>query len=1130
MKIRNYFLSILTMYLLLAGNLLAQKAVQLTPLWKTDVKSFLENSPVLAHLTGSDESQVIVAGREDLIALDSNGGELWRYRSSGRYMMSPSVLEIKGKSTLIFTSDNSGNLRCHNSKGRVVWETKLAAATSWSAPILTDLNEDGHYLVIQGDESGAIYAFDALTGKPVWKTVIKGKPSGGAVGDLDGQKGLEIAYLTTDGFLTVLHSDGSPYWEQNIGGTSQTWGTAAPVIFVAADGSPRIFAASNDGDAYAFAGSGKQLWKKSVKGAVAATLSAGDIDQDGVADLFLITQLGVIYRFTENGQLLWNIDMQGRTLGSGSIIDLNGDGKLEYIFCTQDGHLQALDLHGTPVFDYNFGHRTINATPAFGQVSKKSAGLEMVIAGGESGLVYCFRSSAPDQAKQQWTTYGGNEKKQNFRGGLVSSSQLSMIPIHLNWNELYLGEDICFDLYNPNSTDELISAEASCTHPDGKYQSVTSKLAGHHSQIFLPFNGLAPGNYHFKWSLSSPTGKLLLAGERDINLTPFLNEKNIVQASLHHLKEMSDLALSKRPDLAESLSQEAAAIDRQSEQLQPLQELSLAGNQPEKFDIVEMSAALTRKAKKAIQVAELADASLNLASNTTLLPFEGELWESRMREDALPVKAELKIALSRTMVTGENEPVSLNLFNLLGREITARIVTDSLPAGFRITLQHAVPTVDGLGKLAWDALPEMDESSTLSIPSRSSKEIWINILCAPTIKSGHYKIPIVIQALNGAEVLNGPKSPQSVAAPVVRVEINLEVLNFKMAPKGTLRLCAWGNYDAASIRDLLDHENTVFIVPQGKSTGNSTLYDFSDQNKIVDELKGNDAFVLISGIPDMISEEHMDQTSEKLNTYLEKLTEHLASKGVDKKHFAFYPYDEPGGTGWTLVNKVVDFAKLVKAKDPELLVYVDGGGEAPMFKSMQPYVDIWCLGYNVLPEKSPVMDIVRKDPGGALWTYDCSYSYARPVGPNIKNINLVGQYRISALAAFRWNATGIGYWSYNLGDDLWGRVALEYPLVYKGITKPIDSRRWEAVRESVEDYRILVSIKALLDDKSANIRPETRKKADQLFRNLTSLIDQSDKEMKMGMSRAVMDVTNSEEAIRQLRKELMECVKSFANE
>jgi hypothetical protein len=51
---------------------------------------------------------------------------------------------------------------------------------------------------------------------------------------------------------------------------------------------------------------------------------------------------------------------------------------------------------------------------------------------------------------------------------------------------------------------------------------------------------------------------------------------------------------------------------------------------------------------------------------------------------------------------------------------------------------------------------------------------------------------------------------------------------------------------------------------------------------------------------------------------------------------------------------------MVKAKDPELLVYMDGGGEAPMFKAMQPYLDVWCVGYNELPNKSPVMDIVRK--------------------------------------------------------------------------------------------------------------------------------------------------------------------------
>jgi len=1110
-----------------SGLLQAQTKVNLTQLWKTDVKSFLENSPVLAHLTGGDESQVIVAGREDLIALDGNGNEIWKYRSKGRYMMSPSVWEQKGKLPLIYTADFGGYLRCNDSKGKVQWETKLNAPCTWSSPVVADLREDGVTTIVQGDESGSIFAFEALSGKPVWKSAIKGMPSSAAVGELDGKKGLEIVYLSTTGILTVLHPDGTIFWEQNIGGTCQTWGNSAPVIFVASDGQPRVFAASGNGEAFCFSANGARLWSRHVKGAVASTLSAGDFDQNGVADLFLITQLGVIYRFTENGELLWNIDMQGRTLGSGSLIDLNGDGELEYTFCTQDGHLQALDQNGMIVFDYNFGHRTINETPTFGEISKKSGGLEMVLTGGESGLVYCFKTSSPLGTKKQWITAGGSETKRNFSSCLTSKSQLSMIPLHLNWNELYLGEDICFDVFNPNTTDDLISIEASCTHPDGKFQSVTSKLAGHHSQIFLPFNGKAPGTYHFKWSLTSPTGKLLLSGDRTVNITPFLNEKTLVQSCLKRLRETGIQAQKHRSDLADALFQEAETIELQYKMLQPQQETSLAGNQPEQGDITVKSNELTKRTQKAIKIAELAEASLSLAENTTLIPFEGDLWENKEREDALPVSASNSIILASSMVAGEKEPISLNLFNLIGRNVSARIEADSVPEGIKLDLHHSVATMDAFGKPAWDAIPELDESHIVSIPSLSTKEIWITISCASGTKAGHYKIPVVIRALNGIGVQNGPASPQNVALPIVRAEIELDILNFDMAPQGAIRLCAWGSYDKASIRNLLDHGNTVFVVPQGKSKGNLKEFDFTALDKIVDELINNDVFLLLSGLPDVINESELGGSDAGLNLYLDKLTAHLASKGIDKKHFAFYPYDEPGGIGWSVINKLVSFAKMVKAKDPELLVYMDGGGEAPMFKAMQPYLDVWCVGYNELPNKSPVMDIVRNDPGSMLWSYDCSYSYARPMGPNIKSINIVGQFRISALAAFRWNATGIGYWSYNLGDDMWGRTMMEYPLVYKGAGKPINSRRWEAVREGIEDYRILVSLKARLQQNPTTLSLDTKKKIEQLLKSVTDLIDQSDREMKLGMSGKVMDVTNSEEAVRKIRNEMMECVRQL---
>jgi hypothetical protein len=110
---------------------------------------------------------------------------------------------------------------------------------------------------------------------------------------------------------------------------------------------------------------------------------------------------------------------------------------------------------------------------------------------------------------------------------------------------------------------------------------------------------------------------------------------------------------------------------------------------------------------------------------------------------------------------------------------------------------------------------------------------------------------------------------------------------------------------------------------------------------------------------------------------------------------------------------------------------------------------------------------------------------------------------------------------------MWGRIALEYPLVYKGTTKPINSRRWEAVRESIEDYRIVNSLKALRDQNGSTLTSESKNRIDTLLLSIYSFIDQSDKEMKLGMSRKVMDVTNSEEAVIKLRKELMDCIRSI---
>ncbi|MCE1197769.1 MAG: DUF4091 domain-containing protein, partial [Marinilabiliales bacterium] len=578
-------------------------------------------------------------------------------------------------------------------------------------------------------------------------------------------------------------------------------------------------------------------------------------------------------------------------------------------------------------------------------------------------------------------------------------------------------------------------------------------------------------------------------------------------------------------DLATSLRSEAHNLESQIQLVHPLMEQSISSKEEGNASQGEAIHALVQRAKRDQQMANDIERCLAKEGNTTLLLAEGKLWETRARDFYLSDHAESTLQIKREMVKGETESISIDMTNVLGRTIYAQISTDSIPAGIHLSLHQSVPTADATGQLSWDALPELGESATTQIGPNSTQELFLKLNCSAEVKPGHYHFPILIRALNGNKVQTSAGSPKNVPLPASSVMIDLDLYDFDMASKGAIRLCAWGSYDKASIQDLLDHGNTVFVLPHGKTSKDHLTTDFSEMDKVLDSVLGQDVFILLSGLPNVLTEEDLGKDRPEFNAYLDRLLSHLATKGIDKSHFAMYPYDEPGGAGWTIVNKLVLFGKMTKAKDPDLLIYMDGGGEAPMFQAMAPYLDIWCVGYNALPEQSAAMEVIRKDKGSRLWSYDCSYSYARPMGPNIKNINIIGQFRMSALAAYRWHANGIGYWSYNLGDDIWGRTMMEYPLVYKGHSKPVDSRRWEAVREGTEDFRILVALKDLLGRLSSEKKKILQNRIDELETSINHWIDQSDGEMKLGLSRKVLDVTNSEETVHRIRKELMDCVR-----
>src|SRR5207249_6915019 len=183
----------------------------------------------------------------------------------------------------------------------------------------------------------------------------------------------------------------------------------------------------------------------------------------------------------------------------------------------------------------------------------------------------------------------------------------------------------------------------------------------------------------------------------------------------------------------------------------------------------------------------------------------------------LPPEAVNPLHLRHVAVPGEHEPVPLSLLNVTDHELVVRVLIDGATNGVVVTPQRSVGVPTSLGEISWDALPKLDDSSSLTIPSLSSRELWLDINLAEA-KPCEQLIRVRFQALNGAGVLDAPPNPHTVPPPETTVDITLRILPFTMARPGEFRLCTWGAPEEKQVADLLAHGNNVFCVsmPQPK--------------------------------------------------------------------------------------------------------------------------------------------------------------------------------------------------------------------------------------------------------------------------------------------------------------------------
>jgi outer membrane protein assembly factor BamB len=201
----------LVFFAFLDGDLVAVDATSGKPVWKRNLHSHLESSPMAVGGTlylGTDTTDVVALRARD-------GKSLWRFNSPGAIKASPSYHDGR-----IYVADYEGSMfALVAADGKPVWRTNTTRVPPFgeggffSSPAIAF----GHVYAARDD--GTVFAFDQKTGKISWSfptgDYVYGSP---AVARVPGTPPSVYIGSENGRFYALGALDGKPRWHYDVGG------------------------------------------------------------------------------------------------------------------------------------------------------------------------------------------------------------------------------------------------------------------------------------------------------------------------------------------------------------------------------------------------------------------------------------------------------------------------------------------------------------------------------------------------------------------------------------------------------------------------------------------------------------------------------------------------------------------------------------------------------------------------------------------------------------------------------------------------------------------------------------------------------------------------------------------------
>ncbi|NLP10615.1 PQQ-binding-like beta-propeller repeat protein, partial [bacterium] len=1029
----------------------------------------VDTSPGVCDLNGDGSLDIIVcstAGR--ITAVDAQGKQQWYY-DARQTISNPPALWMARRQPRVTVVTNPGKVICLDGRsGSRLWDYSMPAEVDWgsTAPVAADMNGDGVVELVVADRTGNLICLSD-DGSLQWSARCDGGlNSAPALADINADGEMEILLGSAKSPLICFSHTGQELWRAPQSAGS---GSSPVVTDLESDGAPEIVVGIEDGLAV-YSRTGKRLWHHRMKKPVHDAIAVADIDDDDRKEIVVADLFGHVACLEDNGAVKWTANAEQRVRRSPAIADIDGDSVVEILIGGYSAALHIFDPDGNLKERFPL-HASMNAMPTVVDFKGNEQKTVLCAAGSRMSAISWMAGPPQRSSPALWTFYRVDSGRTGSDFIAAPSRQPRITAI--DYGPMYIGANhLKVTVKNPAS--EPLQLALALEGNNAGAQESTIRSADSVFTAILPYslNGQSAVNLTFKCRLSS--GKKRLASrEKSFYVIPFAKDLADLSTTLADI----EAAIPTLPDQA-FVQEQLLVLNHRFTRI--AEKSRTAGTLPviQRSALQEDVAALRTDANRWLATARAAakaGTALAIYGANPWAPFGGmeEIVEGR----TWPAARKLEC------FGNEIESAAFNIANFSGQSMTVLISMDPLrsaadsnqvlaPAGvfsFHEVLNVPTETLD----YSADALPVIGQARTLVIPAWEMRQLWINVH-SDSLPAGDWRCTLRVHTLQ-------------IESQATSASLTIKRWPFSPAQPQPLRLCHWGyvhtsllkDQPQAALEDQISHGTNVFVAtgdqaPQARYDEEGNLVgaiNFSTHDEYMSR-HAQHGIILFFNYQTALKgpAPHFSPAWAKAyKAWLRVWVQHLQELGVGYENYALYPIDEPG-LNEGLVEAFIQYAKPVREVNPSVQIYTDPVERATLqeLQKMAPYVDIWCPNRNgYLLHQGAEKLAFLKSTGSTVWTYECE--------GNAKHQSPLGYYRAQSWLTWFRGLTGIGFWSYcthNKNPWFMPDGGHDYLLIYSG-RGVVSSKRWEAIRDGIEEYGLLVQLQKAVD--AAAAKPEAAK-------------------------------------------------------